>query len=94
MNPGLGNIVLSFGAAGYPLTSSPFDDWVGSAPPLLSWPIVGSDEGEIEERESHEPFSRSRPLLRKIQLNLPDEVLGTDTVRIGDPDGTDPRGPE
>jgi hypothetical protein len=38
------------------------------------------EEGEIEKREGHGPFSRSHPLRRKSQLNGSDEILGTHRV--------------
>jgi hypothetical protein len=53
------------------------DCQVGALGPLQSEDLHDPEEGEIEERESHGPFSRSQPLRRKSQLNVPDEVLGT-----------------
>jgi hypothetical protein len=39
--------------------------------PLQAEELHGAEEGEIEERESHEPFSRSRPCRRKFQIKAP-----------------------
>jgi hypothetical protein len=60
------------------------DGQIGDLGPLQSEDLHGPEEGEIEERESHGPCSRSQPLRRKSQLNVPDEVLGTH--RIAGPD--------
>jgi hypothetical protein len=54
----------------------------------LRWPdrhgrtVAGRGSGRSggrrdEKGESHGPFSRSLPLQRKVQFNVPDEVLGT-----------------
>jgi len=56
--------------------------------PLQAEDFNGPEEGEIEEREGHGPFSRSLVLWRKSQLNAPGEVLGTHTLGI---EGISPR---
>jgi len=53
------------------------DGQIGLVGPLPAEDLNRPKEGEIEERESHGPFSRLHPLRRKSQLNVPDEVLGT-----------------
>ena len=63
------------------------DGQIGVVRPLQEEDLDGSKEGEIEERESHGPFSRSHLLWRKAQFNVPDEVLGTHRTvgtRFGD----------
>jgi hypothetical protein len=43
--------------------------------------LQGADEGEIEEGESHGPFSPSPLTLKKLQVSVPDDILGTHTLR-------------
>ena len=48
--------------------------------PLQAENLDGPEEGEIEEREGHGPFSPSSPLQRMVQLKVVDEVLGTHRI--------------
>lgn len=58
-----------------------FDGQIGVVGPLQAEDLDGPEEGEVEEREGHGPFSRSRPLWRKALIKHPDEVLGTHRSR-------------
>ena len=60
------------------------DGQIGLIGPLQAEDLHGPEEGEIEEREGHKPFSRSYPLQRKVQFTVLDEVLGTHTVQTRD----------
>ena len=55
------------------------DRQIGVTGPLKSDDLDGPEEGEIEEREGHGPFSQPSLPWRKSQLNVADEVLGTHT---------------
>jgi hypothetical protein len=48
-----------------------FDGQIGVIGPLKAENLQGPEEGEIEEREGHGPFSLSRPLRRKSQIKAP-----------------------
>jgi len=50
---------------------------IGVIGPLQAEDLDGPEEGEIEEREGHGPFSRLLLLRRKSQFNYPDDILGT-----------------
>jgi len=47
------------------------DGQIGMVGPLQSEDLHGPEEDEIDEREGHGPFSRSRPLRRKPQIKAP-----------------------
>jgi hypothetical protein len=47
-----------------------FDGQSGVVGPLQAEDLQGPEEGEVEEREGHEAFSRSRPLWRKSQIKV------------------------
>jgi hypothetical protein len=47
------------------------DGQIGLVGPLQAEDLDGPEEGEIDEREGHGPFSRSRPLKRKFQIKAP-----------------------
>ena len=47
------------------------DGQIGVVGPLQAEDLLGPEEGEIEEREGHGPFSPSRPLRRKPQIKDP-----------------------
>ena len=44
------------------------DGQIGVVGPLQAEDLHGPEEGEIEEREGHGPFSPSRPYRRKPQI--------------------------
>ena len=52
-----------------------FDSQIGLVGPLPTEDLNRPEHGEIEEGESHGPFSRSPPLRRKSLLNGSDEIL-------------------
>jgi hypothetical protein len=54
---------------------------IGVIGPLQAEDLDGPEEGEIEEREGHGPFSRLLLLRRKSQFNYPDGILVTHTLR-------------
>ena len=56
------------------------DGQIGIVGPLPAEHLNRPEEGEVEKREGHGPFSPSLALWRKSQLNDPDEVLGTHRV--------------
>jgi hypothetical protein len=58
---------------------------IGVIGPLQAEDLDGPEEGEIEEREGHGPFSPPLLLRRKSQFNYPDDILGTH--RAGSPSG-------
>ena len=53
------------------------DGQIGLVGPLQAEDLNRPEEGEVEKREGHGPFSRSLVLRRMSRLNVPDEVLGT-----------------
>jgi hypothetical protein len=61
------------------------DSQIGVVKPLQANDLHSPEEGEIEEREGHGPFSRSLLFRRKSHIKSPDEVFGTHRV-----DGVDP----
>jgi hypothetical protein len=51
------------------------DSQIGVVRPLQANDLHSPEEGEIEEREGHGPFSRSLLFRRKSYIKSPDEVL-------------------
>ena len=58
------------------------DGQIGHVGPLAAEHLNRPEEGEVEKREGHGPFSPSLALWRKSQLNVPDEVLGTHRIDL------------
>jgi hypothetical protein len=67
------------------------DDQIGVLGPLQPEDLDGPDEGEIDEREGHEPFSPSDPYRGKPQIKGPDEILGTHRQKRSSPSDPLPR---
>ena len=58
------------------------DGQIGLVGPFQAEDLNGPEEGEVEKREGHGPFSRLHPLRRKSQLNGSDDILGTHSLPI------------